>query len=244
MKNHWSPPQAEKVQQIFSSVSKGYDLANRILSLGLDQLWRRQLVRQAIPHLPLEQPAAILDVATGTGDLAMAFRKELGAGARIIGADFSPAMLDVARSKDASIQWQTADALQLPFADSSFDLATISFGLRNVTDTAQAVRELHRVVRPGGIVLILEFGNPGRSMVGRFINLINRIWLRTIGGAITGSGWAYQYLSETSEAFPGANALAVQVKGWIPGAKVTTRTLFPGICYLCQITSSRAGRYP
>jgi len=244
MKPGWNPPQAEKVQQIFSSVSKGYDLANRVLSLGLDQLWRRQLVRQALPHLPREQPVTILDVATGTGDLAMAFRKKLGPGARIIGADFSPSMLEVARTKDASIQWQTADALQLPFDDSSFDLATISFGLRNVTDTAQAIRELHRVVRPGGAVLILEFGNPGPSLVGRAINLINRIWLRSIGGAITGSGWAYQYLSETSEAFPGASALAAKVNEWIPESRVTTRTLFPGICYLCQITSSKAGRYP
>lgn len=244
MSGQWKPPEAQTVQRIFSSVSRGYDLANRVLSLGLDQLWRRRVVRQSQELLPGDGPVSILDIATGTGDLAIQFRKSLGARAKIVGADFSEAMLEVARAKDASIQWQTADALHLPYEDGSFDLVTISFGLRNVADTGQAIREFQRVLRPGGSVLILEFGNPGASALGKTINRINRLWLHVVGGAITGAGWAYRYLSESSERFPGAEGLASSIVKWIPGSSVTTRTLFPGICYLCQITLSKADRCP
>jgi demethylmenaquinone methyltransferase/2-methoxy-6-polyprenyl-1,4-benzoquinol methylase len=230
---NWQPPQREKVQEIFRSVSGGYDLANRVLSLGLDQRWRRVLVAEACKQVsPLQ---SVLDVATGTGDLAMAFRKKLGPKTKIVGADFSASMLGVAATKDATIEWREADALALPFEDASFDLATISFGLRNVIDTDRALQELYRVVRPNGAVIVLEFGNPGSSIVGRAVNRINRLWLKSVGGAITGAGWAYQYLSETSEAFPGASELAARAAQAIPGAQVSTRTLFPGICYLCLI---------
>ncbi|NDD92570.1 dimethylmenaquinone methyltransferase, partial [bacterium] len=99
----------------------------------------------------------------------------------------------------------------------------------------RALAELYRVIRPGGAIVILEFGNPGRSPMGRAVNIINRLWLRLMGGAITGAGWAYRYLSITSESFPGAKQLQDRASMLLPKARVRSRILFPGICYLCVI---------
>ncbi|NDD92350.1 methyltransferase domain-containing protein, partial [bacterium] len=121
---NWTPQNPETVQAIFRSISRSYDLANRVLSLGLDQGWRKSAVKEAI--LASSGTSSVLDLATGTGDLAIAFRGHLGAAARIVGADFSSEMLLMARNKDPSIEWLHADAISLPFENDSFDIATIS----------------------------------------------------------------------------------------------------------------------
>ncbi|MBU6375033.1 MAG: ubiquinone/menaquinone biosynthesis methyltransferase [Bdellovibrionales bacterium] len=233
----WTPPQPETVQKIFRLISRHYDLANRVLSLGLDQSWRKAAVRHSLRLCPTAKD--VLDLATGTGDLAIAFHRKMSQSARITGADFNPEMLLIAREKHSKINWQLADATRLSFQDHSFDLVSISFGLRNVEDPDQAIRELFRVTRPGGCIVILEFGNPGSSICGRVIHRFNRLWLRLMGGALTGAGWAYQYLSRTSESFPGASQLQAHCHTLLPSSSVTTKTLFPGICYLCMIQKNQ-----
>jgi demethylmenaquinone methyltransferase/2-methoxy-6-polyprenyl-1,4-benzoquinol methylase len=235
-------PEPDQVRRIFASISQRYDLANRVLSLGLDQRWRRSLIKGALASTP--RPRDVLDLACGTGDVTLALRRTLDQDASITGCDFSSEMLSMARAKANSsappqgkpIQWVEGDATALPFAAESFDLVTIAFGLRNVADRARTLSEMHRVLRPGGTAAILEFGDPEGSGLAKAIQLLNRVWLGLVGGAVTGHGWAYRYLSSSSERFPGRQTLSTEARTQLPGCEVRSGALFPGICYLVLIT--------
>ncbi len=190
-----------EVRQMFASIAGRYDTANEVLSLGIHRAWRRAAVR-----LSQVQPGQrVLDCATGTGDLALAFKRATGPSGEVIGTDFCAEMLATAPAKAAraglEVKFQVADALALPFPDRGFEVASIAFGIRNVDDPLRCLRELARVVKPGGRVVVLEFGQPGGPF-GAFFRLYSRRVMPFLGGLVTGNRAAYEYLPRTSAAFP------------------------------------------
>lgn len=188
------------VREMFSSIAPRYDLTNEVLSFGLYRLWRRALVKLA----QLKPGQTALDCATGTGDVAIALKRVTGEG-RVLGTDFCAEMLERAPAKAAQhgvqIDFEVADAMALPYRDGSFDAATMAYGIRNVDDPVKCLREMARVVRPGGRVAILEFGQPG-GLFGALFRFYSRVVMPRLGGLITGNRAAYEYLPRTAAAFP------------------------------------------
>ena len=156
---------SEQVHQMFTQIAPRYDATNDVLSMGIHRLWRRETVKRS-----LVQPGdSVLDCAPGTGDLALAFKRAVGPTGEVLGTDFNAGMLSFAPKKAADagldVKFEVADAMKLPYADKRFTVASISFGIRNVDDPAVCVGELARVVKPGGRVVVLEFGQPGGRSV-------------------------------------------------------------------------------
>ena len=194
----------DAVRTMFDRIAPVYDLMNRVMTAGLDGRWRR-LTAEAV----VRTGDRVLDAACGTGDLAFADRK--AGAARVTGLDFSEAMLARARRKGAAeasvFEWLQGDMLALPFADATFDAATVGFGVRNVADLELALRELRRVLRPGGRLAILEITQP-RGVLKPFFSL----WFDRIVpalGKILPGGAAYTYLPASVKRFPSAERLAV-----------------------------------
>lgn len=184
---------------MFDRIAKRYDLINRLLSFGQDPKWRRR-VADMLPSGSLR----LLDVATGTGDLALAIQRERPQ-ASIIGLDPSTKMLDVARTKSTQIEWMIGEAEHLPFLDASFDAVTIGFGIRNAHDLPKALKEMHRVLKPNGQLLILEFSKP--FLLIRPIALFHlRVIVPFVGRLVSGEADAYRYLDQTIETFPSGHA--------------------------------------
>lgn len=194
-------PDPQAVRSMFAGIAGRYDLANRVLSGGVDKRWRKRVVRQAGGDLTGKR---VLDVACGTGDLAAVLEK---AGAEVVGVDFTLPMLERAPQKTRTVLWVQGDALALPVADASFDVATIAFGLRNVADRRAAFREMLRVLRPGGRLLVLEFGMPDQDAFGRIYKTYLTHMLPRIGGALSGDRAAYTYLDDTVQGWPDADTL-------------------------------------
>lgn len=190
-----------EVRQMFASIARRYDAANEVLSLGVHKGWRRAAVR-----ISGARPGhRVLDCATGTGDLALEFKREVGQRGEVIGTDFCAEMLESAPGKarraGLEVQFAVADVLALPYPDASFDVASIAFGIRNVDDPLRCLREMSRVVKPGGSVVVLEFGQP-RGAFGALFRTYSKTVMPLIGGALTGNRAAYQYLPRTAAAFP------------------------------------------
>jgi demethylmenaquinone methyltransferase/2-methoxy-6-polyprenyl-1,4-benzoquinol methylase len=188
----------DAVRTMFDRIAPVYDVMNRVMTAGLDVRWRRLAAASAV-----SRGDRVLDAACGTGDLAIADRR---AGAdKVTGLDFSERMLERARRKDASVEWVQGDLLALPFADCTFDAATVGFGVRNVADLELALRELRRVLRSGGRLAILEITKP-RGVLRPFFSLwFDRI-VPLIGKALPG-GSAYTYLPASVKRFPDAETL-------------------------------------
>ncbi len=187
----------------FDAIARRYDLINTVLSGGLHRLWRKAL-RRELPH---RSKQVVLDLATGTADVAIELSKDPKV-SKIFGVDLSEGMLAVGRTKvaklglEGKIQLHTGDAQQLTYSGEQFDAVTMSFGIRNVPDVPQCLREIHRVLKPSGRALILEFGLP-RSHLIRALHLFYlRHFLPRIGQALSGHGTAYSYLNQTIEQFP------------------------------------------
>jgi demethylmenaquinone methyltransferase / 2-methoxy-6-polyprenyl-1,4-benzoquinol methylase len=192
---------SEQVREMFASIARRYDAANEVLSLGVHRAWRRAAVR-----LSGARPGQrVLDCATGTGDLALAFKRAVGPAGEVVGTDFCAEMLEAAprkaRRAGLEVQFEVADVLALPYPDASFDVASIAFGIRNVDDPVRCLREMARVVRPGGRVVVLEFGQP-RGPFGALFRVYSRQVMPAIGGLLTGNRAAYEYLPRTAAAFP------------------------------------------
>lgn len=193
---------------MFSGIARRYDLLNHLLSGNIDKRWRRKTARAL--ESSLVEGARVLDVACGTGDLSLVLA-EAGP-ARVIGLDFCRPMLEIARRKadegSRPIPFVEGDALRLPFADETFDAATIAFGLRNLAGVADGLRELRRILRPGGRLAVLEFSSPvvpGFRALFRFY--FTRV-LPRIGGLVSGSRGAYEYLPDSVTRFPDQKRLA------------------------------------
>lgn len=195
-------PDPEKIRSMFSKVAAKYDKANSVLSVGIHHLWRKKLV-----SLSGAKPGMkVLDCATGTGDLAIEFKKTVGNSGEVVGTDFCKEMLDPAPAKakaqNLDIHFELADVTKLQFEDKKFDVSSISFGIRNVNDPVKALQELARVVKPGGQVMVLEFGQMDFPVVSSLYNFYSEKVLPKIGGLVTGQGDAYEYLQKSSAAFP------------------------------------------
>jgi demethylmenaquinone methyltransferase/2-methoxy-6-polyprenyl-1,4-benzoquinol methylase len=186
-------PQA--VRAMFGRIAQRYDLANHVLSGGVDFLWRRRVAR----IIENWRPTRVLDLATGSGDLALAIQRRLPE-AKIVAADFSQEMLEVARRKGVR-ETVLADALQLPFESGSFDCVTVAFGLRNMADWAAALREMARVLRSGGHLLVLDFSLPHGALLPAYRFYLHRC-LPLLASLVTGQRDAYDYLGGSIEKFP------------------------------------------
>lgn len=195
-------PNPEVIRSMFSKVAANYDKGNNILSMGIHHLWRKKLVKWSGAH----EGQKVLDCATGTGDLAIAFKKAVGDVGQVIGTDFCAEMLTPAPQKaideGLEIQFEQADVTALQYPDDSFDITSISFGIRNVSDPVKALQEMARVTRSGGQVLVLEFGQVQVPFFGPVYNFYSEKILPKLGGLVTGQGEAYEYLQKSSAAFP------------------------------------------
>ena len=185
---------------MFDRIAGVYDLMNSVMTAGMHQRWRERAVELA----RVGPGSRALDVATGTGDFAVALRR---AGAEVVACDFSEEMLERARRKEPAARFEWADALALPYEDDSFDAATVGFGARNFSDLGRGLREMARVVRPGGRVVVLEITTPQRPPLSTFFSL----WFdRAVPalGRLAGDPDAYSYLPSSVKRFPGPEALA------------------------------------
>ena len=196
---------AKAVRAMFSGIAGRYDLLNHVLSMNIDKRWRK-LVRQKLQPI-LDQPeAAVLDVACGTGDLSIELQSH--AKARVIGTDFCRPMLTVASEKSKAIPFIEGDAMNLGFADNTFDAVTIAFGLRNLSNFADGLAELHRILKSGGKLAVLEFSSPIVPGFRQAFNFYFTQILPRIGGAVSGSRGAYEYLPDSVSRFPDQKRLA------------------------------------
>jgi len=211
-----TPAGAESEQQasawvrgMFGRIAPRYDLLNHLLSMNIDRYWRARTVSR-VSEILARPGARVLDVCCGTGDLALALERR-GPSARVFASDFSHPMLIAARRKRSPALFE-ADALQLPTADASFDLATIAFGFRNLTNYRGGLMELRRILKPGGTLAILEFSTPPNALLAGLYRFYSRAILPTVGGMISGSKDAYTYLPESVRKFPDAEGLANQMR--------------------------------
>jgi demethylmenaquinone methyltransferase/2-methoxy-6-polyprenyl-1,4-benzoquinol methylase len=217
---------------MFTAIAHRYDLLNRVLSAGVDRRWRRVLVEMA----ETPEGGEVLDVATGTGDVAIEFANRSRAG-KIVGLDLSDGMLAVASEKlrakrlDGRVTVIEADALDMPFDDGSFDAVTIAFGLRNLPDYGAGVREMTRVLKPGGRLLVLEFFPPSRGVFLGLYRLYLKTVLPVVGRSISGSAQAYDYLSSSIRGFASHD----DVHGFYEAAglgRIRRRKLTFGVSYI------------
>lgn len=223
-------PETKKIQKMFSDIAWRYDKANEILSLGLYKKWYKKLIETASP----KDNDSILDLATGTGNLAILFKK-FNNSLQVYGIDFSSNMLAIAREKSLNqnqkINWLLGDATDIKFPVNSFDIATISFGIRNVTSVEMCLREMARVVKHNGKVIILEFGTP--SGITKYLyKFYSNFLIPIIGGFITGNKYAYSYLNRSSLEFPYGQDFIDIVRATGSFKNYHYKPLFNGIAYI------------
>lgn len=197
---------------MFGGIARRYDLANRVLSGGTDALWRRRLAREVLAR----RPSTVIDLATGSGDVAFALRRKLPTRTKVIGIDFCQPMLDEAKRKQkadkqlANVDFQHGDILSLPLEDASADVLTIAFGLRNIADRDKGLREMMRLLRPGGSLFVLEFTQPARIPRPFYFFYLRKI-LPPLAGRLFGNRDAYEYLNNTIITFPDMKALTEEI---------------------------------
>ena len=201
------------VRGMFGRIAPRYDLLNHLLSFNIDRYWRARTVKR-VSDLLAKPDVRALDLCCGTGDLMLALQAR--GSSLVYGSDFSHPMLVAARRKVEQRRLRSplfeADALDLPLADTCFDLITIAFGFRNLANYQHGLGELFRILKPGGVVAILEFSTPPNPLLARLYDFYSRAILPTIGGWISGSKEAYSYLPESVRKFPSATDLADQMR--------------------------------
>jgi len=199
---------ARRVREMFAKISPRYDLLNHLLSANIDLRWRRRVVRKLKPLLTKD--ARVLDVGCGTGDLSIELFEKTAA--QVTGLDFCRPMLTLAQAKAPRLAFIEGDALRLPFADASFEGLTIGFALRNLASVEDGLSELLRVLKPNGVVAILEFSEPVSGLFRRLVGFYNRNLLPRIGGLLSGSRGAYEYLPDSISKFPNQETLAAMMR--------------------------------
>lgn len=223
----------EQVAEMFDNIAPRYDFLNHFLSFGIDKLWRRRAIKLIRPFTPVK----ILDVATGTGDFAI---EALKTGARsIIGIDISEEMLAVGRSKidklglDHLITLKRGDSEQLEFERETFDAVTVAFGVRNFENLGKGLSEIQRVLKPGGVICVLEFSKPRAFPVKQFYNFYSNHILPSVGRLISRDNSAYKYLPESVEEFPdGVNFIGYLKKAGFNGTKEYRQTFGVATIYI------------
>lgn len=217
----------EQVQQMFDNIAHKYDFLNRFLSLGIDVGWRKKAIKMLAEH----EPKKILDVATGTADFALAtlpLQPE-----EVIGVDISEGMLDVGRKKITdqgitNVRLEYGDSEQLRFEDNQFDAVIVAFGVRNFENLDQGLAEINRVLRPGGVAMILEFSKP-TGLFGLIFSIYNKSLLPLWGKLFSGDSAAYTYLPESVAAFPEGDEFK-QIMRSLSYRKINDRRLTFGVC--------------
>lgn len=195
--------EAGQVRSMFDRIAGFYDLGNSVMTAGLHHQWRSRAADLA----RVGPGDRVLDVATGTGDLAIELSRRVGPTGSVVGSDFSEGMLDRARSKDSSITWEWGDALDLPYADGEFAASTVGFGARNFSDLDRGLSEMARVVKPGGRVVVLEITQPQRPPLSTFFS----IWFDRIVPLLGRFDEAYTYLPNSVKRFPGPDGVAASM---------------------------------
>lgn len=210
-------PVAEKQQhvaQVFSSVAKNYDVMNDVMSMGLHRLWKRA----AVSKMQLRSGLRVLDLAGGSGDLTVLISKQLGTSGKVVLSDINPEMLAEGRKRVineglfAAVECVEANAEQLPFADNYFDRIVIGFGLRNVTDKAAALRSMLRVLKPGGLLTVLEFSQPSSSLLNKIYDVYSFQFLPRMGQLIAKDADSYKYLAESIRMHPDQDSLLAMLQ--------------------------------
>lgn len=216
---------------MFGRIARRYDRANRVLSFGVDKRWRKHAVRLA----NLQPGGRVLDAACGTGDLSFALEAAVGPAGHVVGVDFTPRMVELAQAKadkrSSIAKFEEGDVMALRHETDAFDAATISFGIRNVDEPAKGIAELARVVRPGGRVVVLEFGQP-RGLWGAGYRTYSKHVMPRIGGLITGDRSAYEYLPRTAAAFPAGSAFVELMQNAANFAAIQARPLSGEIAWV------------
>ena len=228
-------------RQIFASIAHRYDLANDVMTFGIARHWRR-LTAQRAEARPGDQ---VLDLATGTGDLALVFKRIVGPTGKVVGVDVSPEMLASAPKKAQEAQLEVdffeADATNLPFEESSFDVCSIAYGIRNVSDPLKALSEMVRVLKPGGRLVVLETGKPTSALLAGLYQFYFRQMIPRLGALVTGEKAAYQYLNESSMAFPSGKDFLnlMQEAGKSQLSNLSSTSLMGGASYLYRAVKEK-----
>lgn len=216
---------------MFADIADDYDRINTVLSFGVHHRWRKR----AISASGASSGDKVLDCATGTGDLAIEFKKAVGDSGYVKGTDFCAPMIEPAPSKAEKqglrIDFEVADAMDLPYEDNYFDISSIAFGIRNVDEPVTALREMARVVKPGGRVVVLEFGQPGGLLKYPY-NLYSQHIMPAVGGWLSGNREAYTYLPRTSAAFPADEAFISLMKEAGAFSEYKSIRLTGGVAYI------------
>ncbi len=228
-------PEAEKIQNLFSEIAKSYDTANDAITFGMARSWRRQLVRWS----EAKANDQILDIATGTGDLAFDFLNLTSNKAQVIGVDFCEPMLEVARdkakNKNLKIDFFWGDACDLKYKNESFDIVSISYGIRNVENLTQAIQEMHRILKPGGRLMILETGSKGSGILSPLIGIYSNYIMPFVGGLISGKKSAYNYLGTSSSEFPSGQKLIDQMQKAAPFKTANYKKILGGASFIYKL---------
>ncbi|MCC5908538.1 MAG: bifunctional demethylmenaquinone methyltransferase/2-methoxy-6-polyprenyl-1,4-benzoquinol methylase UbiE [Balneolaceae bacterium] len=222
---------SEKVKSMFADIADDYDRINGILSFGVHNAWRKKTVFES----GAKPGDRVLDCATGTGDLAIEFKQTVGHEGYVLGTDFCKEMIEHAPDKADKmklvVDFEVADAMNLPYEDNSFDIASIAFGIRNVDDPLVCLKEMSRVVKPGGRVVVLEFGQP-KGIVRIPFKIYSKHVMPAIGGFLSGNREAYTYLPETSAKFPAGDKFLDLMKEAGTFSKEKGVSLTGGIAYV------------
>ena len=229
-------PNPEIIRSMFSKVAANYDKGNTVLSMGVHHLWRKKLVKFSGAKVGDK----VLDCATGTGDLAIEFKNKVGSAGSVTGTDFCAEMLipapQKAKDKGLDITFEQADVTALQYGDKQFDITSISFGIRNVSDPVKALKEMARVTKSGGKVMVLEFGQVNVPVIGSLYNYYSQNILPKIGGLVTGQKDAYEYLQKSSAAFPCREEFVDLMKESDAFSQMEYISLTGGIAYIYKGT--------
>lgn len=229
-----SGPDPGAIRTMFAAIAGRYDRANDVLSGGIHRLWRRRAVKWS----GAREGDRVLDCATGTGDLAIAFKRVVGSHGVVVGTDFVPEMIALARAKAGGeeIEFDVADVTALPYDDASFDFASIAFGIRNVANPGAGIAEMARVVKPGGRVMVVEFGQPPNRFFRAIYGFYRARILPLLGGAVTGDRVAYEYLERSASRFPCGEEFVALMQTSAPFQSIEYKQLTFGIAYIYRGT--------